>query len=355
MHPQLASLREFYDGRSKGKLAFVANVGTLLKPITKQQFQQGGPAPGNLYSHSDQQQQWQSASLPASPHTGWAGRLADVLSGVNAPSKFPMSISTAGNSLLLTGDSPQASMINGSTGLDTSDQSLIAAAREHAFQEILNFDTGLALIQKANQVTADGLRAAKELNAALAVATALQAPFPDSHLGRQLQQVAQIINVRKNLGMKRQIFFVSFGDFDTHSAHMPRQNKLLADLAASMSAFYNATVELGLEKQILTFTESEFGRTLQPSSGAGSDHAWGSHQIVMGGAIKAPDIYGKFPLLALNGPDDISARGVWLPTISLDQYGATFASWFGVSDDALLKVFPNLASFTPQKLGIVQP
>jgi len=353
LHPQLAALRELYL-QSQGKVAFVANIGTLLKPITKQQFQQGAPVPGNLYSHSDQQQQWQTASLPASPHTGWAGRAADVLSSINLPSKFPLSVSTAGNSLFLAGDSPQASMINGSLGLSASDRSPIVAARDHAFQEILNFQTGLALIQKANQVTADGLRAAKELNAALSVGSALQTTFPSSSLGKQLQQVAQIINVRRALGMKRQIFFASFGDFDTHSSAMPRQNKLLADLAASMSAFYHATLELGLEKQVLTFTESEFGRTLQPSSGAGSDHAWGSHQIVMGGTVKAADVYGEFPILALNGPDDISGRGVWLPSVSLDQYGATLASWFGVPDDSLSQVFPNLVSFTPQKLTFLE-
>jgi uncharacterized protein (DUF1501 family) len=353
MHAQLAPLRELYNQSPHGKLAIVANLGTLLKPITKQQYQQGAPVPGNLFSHSDQQQQWQGASLPASPHTGWAGRAADVLSSVNLPSKFPMSVSTAGNSLFLSGDSPQVSMINGSLGLGGAEASPVVSEQDHAFQEILNFQTGLALIQKANQVTADGLRAAKELNAALSEGTPLQTAFPPSSLGQQLKQVAQILSVRKNLGMKRQIFFVSFGDFDTHSSAMPRQNKLLADLAASMSAFYQATMELGLEKQVLTFTESEFGRTLQPSSGAGSDHAWGSHQIVMGGAVKAADIYGRFPQLALNGPDDITGRGVWLPTISLDQYGASFASWFGVPDESLTTAFPNLASFSPRKLAFV--
>jgi uncharacterized protein (DUF1501 family) len=349
LHPQLKPLRELYL-QSQGKVAFIANIGTLLKPISKQQYQHGAPVPGNLYSHSDQQQQWQTASVPASFHTGWAGRAANVLTPVNLPSKFPLSVSTAGNSLFLAGDSPQVSMINGSLGLSAADGSPIVAARDNAFQEILNFQTGLSLIQKANQVTADGLRAAKELNAVLSVGSPLQTPFPSSSLGKQLQQVAQIISVRKALGMKRQIFFVSFGDFDTHTAAMPRQNKLLADLAVSMSAFYHAAMELGLEKQVLTFTESEFGRTLQPSSGAGSDHAWGSHQIVMGGAVKAADVYGRFPILALNGPDDISGRGVWLPSISLDQFGATLASWFGVPDDSLSTVFPNLAAFTPQRL-----
>jgi uncharacterized protein (DUF1501 family) len=245
------------------------------------------------------------------------------------------------------------SLINGSLGLDGSDGSPAANARDAAFQQILKFQTGMSLIQKANRVAADGLDAAKELNAALSLGSLPKTPFPDSKLGQQLQQVARIINVRKNLGVNRQIFYVALGDFDTHSDAMPRQNALLGEVAAAMSAFYAATAEMGLEKQVLTFTESEFGRTLQPSSGAGSDHAWGSHHMVIGGAVKAADMYGTFPVLGLQGPDDVTGRGVWLPSISLDQYGATFASWFGVADDSLTKVFPNLANFTPRKLTLV--
>jgi uncharacterized protein (DUF1501 family) len=206
------------------------------------------------------------------------------------------------------------------------------------------------LIQKVNQVTADGLDAAHQLNAALLMGSPLNVPFPATGLGKQLEEVAKIIHVRKNLGVNRQIFYVSLGDFDTHSDAMARQNALLREVAAAMSAFYSATAEMGVERQVVTFTESEFGRTLQPSSGAGSDHAWGSHHMVMGAAIKAADVYGTFPTLALQGPEDVTGRGVWLPSISLEQYGATFASWFGVGDDALTKVFPNLENFTPRKL-----
>jgi len=347
LHPQLSPLRELYN---QGKLAIVANVGTLVKPITKAEYQQGGPVPLNLFSHSDQQQQWQMATVPGAPHNGWAGRAADILWALNSPSTFPVSVSTAGNSLFLTGERPQASLINGALGLDGSDGSIAGNARDAAFQHVLKFQTGMSLIQKANQVTADGLEAAEELNAALSLGPPLKTPFPASSLGQQLEQVARIVNVRNNLGVNRQIFYVSLGDFDTHTDAMPRQNMLLGDVAASMAAFYSATAEMGLERQVTTFTESEFGRTLQPSSGAGSDHAWGSHHLVMGGAVKAADLYGRFPVLGLQGPDDVTGRGVWLPSISLDQFGATFASWFGVPDDSLAKVFPNLANFTPPKL-----
>jgi uncharacterized protein (DUF1501 family) len=350
LHPQLGPLRELYH---QGTLAVVANVGTLVKPITKADYQQGAPVPLNLFSHSDQQQQWQMASIPGAPHNGWAGRAADLIAALNVPSTFPVTVSTAGNSLLLTGDRPQASIINGQLGLDGSDGSIAENARDAAFQQILKFDSGMALIQKANQVTSDGLDAAKQLNAALSMGSPLKTPFPASGLGDQLQEVARMINVRKNLGVSRQIFYVALGDFDTHTDAMPRQNALLGELSAAMSAFHSATAELGVEKNVVTFTESEFGRTLQPSSGAGSDHAWGSHHMVMGAAVKGAEVYGNFPVLALQGPEDVTGRGVWLPSISLDQYGATLASWFGVADDSLGKVFPNLSNFKPRTLGFV--
>ena len=350
LHPRLEPLRALY---SRGKLAIVSNIGTLVRPIAKAEYLQGAPVPLNLFSHSDQQQQWQMASIPGAPHNGWAGRAADLVAIRSAPAKFPVGVSTAGNSLFLTGEFPEVSIINGQLGLDGSDGSIAENARDAAFQQIVKFPTGMALIQKANQVTADGLNAARELNAALAKESSLKTPFPSTSLGKQLQQVARIMNVRKELGARRQIFYVAIGDFDTHTDNMRRQDVLLADVAASMSAFYDATLEMDVEQQVVTFTESEFGRTLQPSSGAGTDHAWGSHHLVMGGAVKAADVYGSFPLLALQGPEDVTGRGVWLPTVSLDQYGATLASWFGVADDSLTKVFPNLNNFTPRKLAFV--
>jgi len=350
LHARLDRLRDLY---SRGKLAVVANVGTLVRPISREQYQQGAAVPLNLFSHSDQQQQWQMASIPGAPHNGWAGRAADLVSIRSAPSRFPIGVSTAGNSLFLTGELPEVSIINGQLGLDGSDGSIAENARDAAFQQIVKFPTGMALIQKANQVTADGLNAAKELNGALSAGSSLKTPFPSTSLGKQLQQVARVMNVRKELGAQRQIFYVAIGDFDTHTDSMRRQDVLLADMAASMSAFYDATLEMQIERQVVTFTESEFGRTLQPSSGAGTDHAWGSHHLVMGGAVKAADVYGVFPVLALQGPEDVTGRGVWVPTISLDQYGATLASWFGVADDSLTKVFPNLGNFSPRKLAFV--
>jgi len=147
--------------------------------------------------------------------------------------------------------------------------------------------------------------------------------------------------------MSRQIFFCSLNGFDTHNDQLATQDSLLAQVSPAISAFYTATQELGVDQQVTTFTESEFARTCQPSSGGGSDHGWGGHHVVVGGAVVGGDMYGVYPTLALNGPDDASGRGVWVPTTALDQYGATLASWFGVSAGSLGSVFPNLGNFNP--------
>jgi uncharacterized protein (DUF1501 family) len=185
------------------------------------------------------------------------------------------------------------------------------------------------------------------LNQALTGATALKTAFPNTTLGQQLQQVARIIQVRGELGIRRQIFFTSLGGFDTHERQLNDQTTNLQQVSQAMKALYDATVEMGVDQQVLTFTESDFSRTLQPNGSAsvGTDHAWGSHQMIMGGGVKGGDLYGKFPTLALTGPDDANNRGVWVPTTSLDQYGATLAAWLGVTPDQMTQVFPNLVNF----------
>jgi uncharacterized protein (DUF1501 family) len=186
----------------------------------------------------------------------------------------------------------------------------------------------------------------------LAAGTPLATQFPQTDIGLQLQQVAQIIRLRSSTGMSRQVFFCSLGGFDTHSGQSWQQWDLLKQISAAMMSFYNATVEMGVAGQVTTFTESDFGRTLQPS-GTGSDHGWGSHHLVMGGAVKGGDLYGTFPTLALGGPDDANTRGVLIPSTSVDQYGATMANWFGVTPAAMPVVFPNLANFSTPNLGFL--
>ncbi len=183
--------------------------------------------------------------------------------------------------------------------------------------------------------------------------TSLQTTFPKTSLGAQLQQIAQIIQARDGLGMRRQIFFASLGGFDTHSGELNTLRMLYPQLSQALAAFQDALAELGVQNQVTTFTESDFSRTFQPTSSDGSDHAWGSHHLVMGGAVRGRNIYGQFPEFALGGPDDADVRGRWIPTTAIDQYGATLCSWFGVQDSDLVKVFPNFPNFGSAKLGFV--
>ncbi|MGH9678331.1 MAG: DUF1501 domain-containing protein, partial [Candidatus Acidiferrales bacterium] len=173
------------------------------------------------------------------------------------------------------------------------------------------------------------------------------------YIWSQLQQVAKILNVRSALSLNRQIFFCSLGGFDTHTDQIPAQQTLFSQLSAALGAFYNATVEMGIPQQVTSFTMSDFSRTFQPASGGGTDHGWGGVQLAMGGAVQGGDIYGTMPTFALGGPDDSGSNGRWIPTTSIDQYGATLAAWFGVQAADLPAVFPNLSNFTTTNLGFL--
>jgi uncharacterized protein (DUF1501 family) len=235
-------------------------------------------------------------------------------------------------------------------GFNSSAQS---QARWNAMNNLLTLDTGVSLAQAANDTLASTIADATALGAALSKASALKTVFPKTSIAQQLQQVAQIIQVQANIGMRRQIFFCSLGGFDTHTNELNTHNNLYPQLSPAIAAFYEATQELGMAQNVTTFTESDFSRTLQPTSGDGSDHAWGSHHLVVGGAVQGGQVFGQFPTFALGGPDDADTRGRWIPTTSIDQYGATLCSWFGIPQSALSTVFPNLANFTIGKLGFL--
>jgi uncharacterized protein (DUF1501 family) len=362
-----------------GKLAILCNVGTLVQPLTRTQYQSTPSArPYQLFSHSDQvtQQQTSISSTPA--QTGWGGRISDVMTNVNGSAPLPMIISTAGTALFTAGAhtrplsvAPAPTALNQIFVLSMNGTSSETTARRTAFDQVRALDNNLSLVNAMNDTTAQALLT----SAALSQDQTLTTVFPNTSLGNQLKQVAKLIKAnltQGSLGLHRQIFFCTLGGFDTHTNQTSAnptapngaggQGNLLTQLSQAMKAFYDATVELeqlqpGASSQITTFTLSDFGRTFQPSGSAvatvGSDHAWGNHQFIMGGAVLGGRFYGTYPTLALNGPDDTDTRGRWIPTTSVDQYAATLARWHGVSSTDIATIFPFIGRFATSNLGFL--
>jgi uncharacterized protein (DUF1501 family) len=353
-HAKLAEVASLFTSK---ELSVVANVGSLVQPLTRAQYQsQQAAIPLNLFSHADQQSQWQTSIAQGNSPTGWAGRAADYIASQNInSSKFPAFLSVAGNALEGTGvqTQPVALAPGKSLQLAGFNSTASSQARLSALESLLTTDTGVSLAQAANDTMSNSIGDAAALTSALGKSTALKTQFPKTSIGEQLQQIAQIIQVQSYLGMRRQIFFCSLGGFDTHASEIQTHDTLYPQLSPALAAFYDATQELGVAQNVTTFTESDFSRTFQPTTADGSDHAWGSHHLVLGGAVQGGQIFGKFPTFELAGPDDADVRGRWIPTISIDQYGATLCSWFGIPSSALAAIFPNLVNFSTQNIGFL--
>jgi uncharacterized protein (DUF1501 family) len=355
LNPNLPDIATLFNSNN---VALVTNVGTLTEPTTKAQFQAAGTVlPTNLFSHPDQQLEWQNASQSGATATGWAGRIADTINAsYNTGASVPMITSVAGDTLFCNGNaSTPVSVSPGNLGgAQCSEGTTECGAQLATAQALLSFSSGLTLVQADNSITTNAYSYAQTLSAAVQSVSPLKTVFPTANgLAAQLQQIAQIIQVRAALGVSRQIFFCGVGNFDTHSNQLVLQNGLLAQISAAMNAFYNATVEMGVQNNVTSFTMSDFSRTFQPNSNSGSDHAWGSHHIVMGGAVKGGQLYGTFPTLHLAGPDDSGTNGRWVPSTGSVQYAATLASWFGVSAAQMSTVFPNIGTFATANLGFV--
>jgi len=351
LHPQLTELQPLF---SQGKLAILANVGPLTQPTTKTNYLTVRPQ--NLFSHSDQQNQWQSSVSTGVTRSGWGGRIADQVQAQNGT--FPVVTSIAGTSLFTAGQSSSALALPATGGLllQGLNGSSAANARLAALNAILAADRDNTYVRVAGDVTSQALSLSGVVNPILSSTTSpLTALFSgqNNSIANQLLAVAKLIEARAQTGARRQVFFVSLGGFDTHGNELTVLNTLLGQLSPAMRSFYDATLQLGLADKVVTFTLSDFGRTLLPNSNAGTDHAWGNNLFVMGDSVRGGDMYGRYPTLVRTGPDDADTSGRWIPTLAVEQYGATLARWFGLSDTALAAVFPNLSRFSASTIGFL--
>lgn len=350
--PAMTSLMPMFDA---GKLAVVLNVGTLVRPTTKAQYQANSvPLPPKLFSHNDQQSYWQASSAEGA-RSGWGGRIGDLLQSGNGSAALTC-ISASGNATYLSGRNAiqYVTGSNGPTPLINNSSSLYgSSAAASALRSIMGGVQPHLIANEHATVSKRAIDLYAQVNGALGNAPAANFPlFPTGNsLADQLRIVARLISVSSELGAKRQVFFVSMGGFDMHDYLVrdhPVRIRLVAD---AMRAFYDTTVALGVADKVTSFTASDFGRTLTQNDD-GSDHGWGSMHFVAGGAVNGRRIYGTPPAVGHNTPDDVG-QGRLVPTIGVDQYAATMASWFGVSGSDMATVLPNIGNYSATNLGFV--
>jgi uncharacterized protein (DUF1501 family) len=379
LHPAMAALESVWN---QGHLAPVFNVGPLYAPMTKTEYR-NAPAnssliPDALFSHSDQQLLWEAASTSAMERTGWGGRAAETLATANpvisVGGNGRFGLSTLAAPLVLPG--PGATF--GLEGLSNTDwapvgtrktaiDALYAGSHPNALldayasqqRDAFAMSDRLGALVKTTPSDAD---ASAAIN--LAFAPLISNGSITSGLGQQLYQVAKLIEGRTTVKGERQIFFASLGGFDTHgnqigsSSTVGEHARLLGILAQAMACFNQAMLNLGLGQNVTLFTQSDFGRTFKPNNSAGTDHAWGNHHLVMGGAVAGGTTYGSYPELVLGGPDDVGVQswelhGRWIPKVGVDQYASTLLRWFGATDTQLDTILPNLRNFSQRQLGFV--
>ncbi|QOV90982.1 DUF1501 domain-containing protein [Humisphaera borealis] len=367
IHPSCTGLQTLFNA---GQLAVLTNVGPLLAPLTRAQYQANSVAkPPQLFSHNDQVVQWQTSIPDQQPKTGWGGRCTDLLYTANTANSIAMSISLAGQNTWEVNNIVSQSQYHVSTA-GTAGLSGISASQQVAFNDLVNLarTQGTNLYEKSH---AEITRRALDNNAILGTAlasspTSTTVPANPPSLLSQLAMVARMIKAAPLLGHKRQIFFVAVGGFDLHNAQIALTTPtaliddsargshagLLSGLSQSMKWFYDETAAQGNASKVTTFTASDFNRTFPVNGGNGSDHGWGTHTMIMGGAVQGKKFYGAFPTLSVNGPDD-TGLGRWIPTTSVDEYSATLARWFGITETELPTIFPNLGRFANPNLGFM--
>ena len=367
LHPSMTGIAGLFNA---GTAAVQLNVGPLVAPTTRAGYnsadRRSNPLPPNLFSHNDQQSVWQSSS-PEGSTVGWGGNLGDLALSSNSNSLFTC-INVSGNAVFMSGDSALQYQIGSNSAVKINSVSngvYGSNAVRDAMQQITRAGSGQVLENEYNKVTRRSIDSELQMTAALNANPASNAPFntfsASNSLASQLRMVARIIASRSSLGNKRQVFFVSMGGFDLHDNLLGNHATNMQRVSDAMTAFHKTTVNLGIDQSVTAFTASDFGRTLS-SNGDGSDHGWGNHHFIVGGAVKGKAFYGKAPGMGVGntgGPADQDhvGQGRLLPTASVDQYAATLARWFGVADSEMSGVLPNLGSFGgadyPTNLGFM--
>ena len=336
-----------------GRVAFVNNVGPLVEPTTKDAFFNKSVAlPPQLFSHNDQQDQWHSLKGNVASRTGWAGRVADLIRTNVAGQQMATNASLFGSTFFQAAEETIAYVMGpqGPAQFDGFGDTTPFLEQRQAFEAIISASYNSIYERAYAEVQRRATAAADLITNTLAGDPGFSTQFPATPLGTQLQTVARLIEKRDTLDMQRQVFFVATGGFDSHDNQNQDQPGLLGGISEAIAAFYAATVELNVADSVTTFTQSDFGRTLT-SNGDGSDHAWGGVQFAVGDAVRG-DLYGTYPLLAIDGDDDVGG-GRMIPTTSADQYAATLSKWFGIEDQDLDAVAPNLANFAVRDLGFM--
>jgi uncharacterized protein (DUF1501 family) len=355
LSPQLTGLKSLWDA---GRLAVQLNVGPLIQPTTLAQYlstnRVANPLPPKLFSHNDQQSVWQSNGTEGST-VGWGGRLGDIAlaHNSNSPHSLLTCISASGNAVFVAGrDALQyQTSPNGAIRIRALDPAQTGQGFRDAVSALITRSSAHVLENEYAIVTRRSIEMEGIVNTALSPvqpATVFPAGNP---LGNQLKIVARLIGARAALNVRRQVFFVSLGGFDNHNLLMQDHPNLMTRVNAALSAFYAATVELGIADRVTTFTASDFGRTLS-SNADGSDHGWGSHQFVMGGAVRGGRFYGTAPRVSITSDDQVG-QGRLLPTTSVDQFAATLARWFGCNASELPGILPNVGNFSDTDLGFL--
>lgn len=336
LNPLLPKVSAMYNS---GEVAVLANVGTLPHVVKKSPDLPSSLLPINMYSHAAQIGEWYTSSTQTVLNTGWAGRVSDLM----RQGAMPTVVSTAGFQLIGQGASGSFGTVSdGAAAVST----LNALAEVSSYLQLCEGGTSSSIVQKhLAQFQAGFLNQSRVFSDAFLAGAGLQTSFPTSSIGQQLQTVVQMIKGRQTHDTKTQIFICVDGGYDSHSDQNSMAGAYLSRLDEAFSSYSKALQEIGMYNNVTLFTASDFGRTLKSNSTAGSDHAWGNHQMIIGGAVRGGDLYGTFPDLTLGGPDDLAGIGTWIPTTSSTQYAATMVNWLGMPTSALGNVFPELANY----------